>query len=105
MRVTQLSLFDGTQVNEGAKVIAMPAAADTQHKSVPAAADTQHTPGTQVSSVSWSTLSDLDEVASRQGLSDLFIDADLAWCRKCPMAEICDKVTCQWDEDEDDFLL
>lgn len=88
MRVTQLSLFDGTQVNEGAKVIAMSAAIDRQL-----------TPGSKVNSVSWSTLSDLDEVATRQGLSDLFIDSDLAWCRKCPMAEFCDKVTCQWDED------
>lgn len=94
MEVTQLSLFDVAPMNEGAKVITMPAAADKQL-----------TPGTQVNSVSWSTLSDLDEVAARQGLSDLFIDADLAWCRKCPMAEICDKVRCQWDEDEDDFIL
>lgn len=94
MKVMQLSLDFAAPMSEGAKVVSMPAAADRQL-----------TPGNQVCSMSWNSVSDLDEVAMRQGLSDLFIDADIAWCRKCPMAEICDKVTCHWDEDEDDFML
>lgn len=94
MKAMQLSLDFSAPQTEVAKVVAMGAAADRQL-----------TPGTQVRSMSYDSVKDLDEVALRQGLSDLFMDADDVWCNKCPFSLICDRITCQWSEEDADFLL